>query len=262
MLITYFHIFVIMFIPLTVNQRRDGLPNVLIAGDTAGIFYLLSHLTALELNVFLADTGIRRPLREFPCHRGGSKDKANVYYDFFDGRLAAGIVRRMDAVLATSVDLKLWTRNFHVPSAQVWQDAAGTWLGFEGAPPDMQAGTKAIDSLISDFIGMAHEKYRSASSLALIDKEGAVHASPAIEQWSGKKLIPEESTFSAWDHASDLLKNGEWLIMDEGVIDRTEDRRLIELGLPELDVVTMERLGQKKYVELTGDLARVFDGLF
>jgi hypothetical protein len=61
-----------MFIPLTINQRREGLPNVLVAGDTAGIFYLLSHLTALEINVFLADTGIRRPLREFLGHRSQS----------------------------------------------------------------------------------------------------------------------------------------------------------------------------------------------
>jgi len=121
-----------MFIPLTINQRREGLQNVLIAGDTAGIFYLLSHLTALELNVFLADTGISRPLREFPCHRGASKDRANVYYDFFDGGIGAGIPRRMDAVLTTSCDLKRWTRRFEVPAVHLWQDASGTWLEFEG----------------------------------------------------------------------------------------------------------------------------------
>ncbi len=38
-----------MFIPLTINKNHDGLPNVLIAGDTAGIFYLLSLLTTYEL---------------------------------------------------------------------------------------------------------------------------------------------------------------------------------------------------------------------
>jgi len=32
--------------------------------------------------------------------------------------------------------------------------------------------------------------------------------------------------------------------------------------VPELDVVIIERRGKQKYVELTGDLARVFDGLF
>ncbi|HTX44526.1 MAG TPA: hypothetical protein VMC61_07315, partial [Methanocella sp.] len=160
-----------MFIPLTINQRREGLPNVLIAGDTAGIFYMLSHLTALELNVFLADTGIRRPLREFPRHRAGSKDRANVYYDFFDGRIGSGVVRRMDAALTTSCDLKRWTRGFQVPAIHLWQDASGTWLEFEGASPDIRGND--IGRLVSRFIG-ARGPYECASAQALIDREGAL----------------------------------------------------------------------------------------
>lgn len=249
-----------MFIPLTINQRRDGLANVLIAGDTAGIFYLLSHLTALEMNVFLADTGIRRPLREFPCHRGTSKDRANVYYDFFDGGIGAGILRRMDAALTTSCDLKRWTRQCQVPAVHMWQDVSGTWLEFEGV--DMRPEQGSIGGLLSEFAVVARTRYVPASSQALLDKEGELHAFPAVEKWDVEKLAIEESTFSAWDRASDLLKNGEWLMMDDGVIDQKEDRRLIELGVPELDVVTLECFGENKHVELTGDLARVFDGLF
>ncbi len=248
-----------MFIPLTINQRREGLPNVLIAGDTAGIFYMLSHLTALELNVFLADTGIRRPLREFPCHRAESKDKANVYYDFFDGRIGAGIVRRMDVALTTSCDLKRWTRSFQVPAIHLWQDASGTWLEFEGAQPDVQGN--AIGGLVSGFIE-ARGPYGCASSQALVDREGMMHAFPAVEKWECKRLVPEESTFSAWDRAGDLLKNGEWLMLDDGVVEPSEDRRLIELGVPELDVVDIQSSDKMRHVELTGDLARVFDGLF
>ncbi len=248
-----------MFIPLTINQRREGLPNVLIAGDTAGIFYMLSHLTALELNVFLADTGIRRPLREFPCHRAESKDKANVYYDFFDGRIGAGIVRRMDVALTTSCDLKRWTRSFQVPAIHLWQDASGTWLEFEGAQPDMRGN--AIGGLVSGFIE-ARGPYGCASSQALVDREGMVHAFPAVEKWECKRLVPEESTFSAWDRAGDLLKNGEWLMLDDGVVEPSEDRRLIELGVPELDMVDIQSSDKMRHVELTGDLARVFDGLF
>jgi hypothetical protein len=249
-----------MFIPLTINQRREGLVNVLIAGDTAGIFYLLSHLTALELNIFLADTGIRRPLREFPCHRGGTKDRANVYYDFFDGGIGAGIPRRMDAVLTTSCDLKRWTRKFQVPAAHLWQDASGTWIEFEGV--DLRPAKGSIGSLLGEFISSVGKRYVPASSQALLDKDAELHAFPAVERWDAEKILPLESTFSAWDRASDLLKNGASLMMDDGVIDGKEERRLIELGVPELDVVMLECLGENKYVELTGDLARVFDGLF
>jgi hypothetical protein len=248
-----------MFIPLTINQRREGLPNVLIAGDTAGIFYMLSHLTAFELNVFLADTGIRRPLREFPCHRAESKDRANVYYDFFDGRIGAGTVRRMDVALTTSCDLKRWTRSFQVPAIHLWQDASGTWLEFEGVDMCLEKGS--IGSLLAQF-AVAHARYVPASSQALLDKEGELHAFPSVEKWECMRLVPEESTFSAWDRAGDLLKNCRHLELDDGIIDASEDRRLIELGVPELDVITLECAGEHKYVELTGDLARVFDGLF
>ncbi len=247
-----------MFIPLTINQRREGLPNVLIAGDTAGIFYMLSHLNTLELNVFLADTGIRRPLREFPRHCAGSKDRANVYYDFFDGRIGAGVVRRMDAALTTSYDLKRWTRGFQVPAVHLWQDASGTWLEFEGGPQDVKSND--IGRLVSRFIGN-RGPYERVSSQALIDREGAIHAFPAVEKWEGKKLVIEESTFSAWDHAGDLLKGGERIALDDEMIDSSEERRLIELGVAELDVVEIKS-DKTRRVELTGDLARVFDGLF
>lgn len=249
-----------MFIPLTINQRREGLPNVLIAGDTAGIFYLLSHLTGFELNVFLADTGIRRPLREFPCHRGASKDRANVYYDFFDGGIGAGIPRRMDVVLTTSCDLKRWTRHFQVPATHLWQDASGTWLEFEGV--DLSPEKRTVGGLLGEFMASARKRYVPASFQALLDKDGALHAFPAVEKWESDKISPDESTFSAWDRACDLLKKGEKLAIGESVVDHSEERRLIELGVPELDVVAIERSGKEKYVELTGDLARVFDGLF
>jgi len=104
--------------------------------------------------------------------------------------------------------------------------------------------------------------YAPESSQALLDKEGELHAFPAVEKWETAKAEPGESTFSAWDRACDLLKGGERLLRNDDAIESGEERRLIELGVPELDVVTIERRGKQKYVELTGDLARVFDGLF
>ncbi|HTX43665.1 MAG TPA: hypothetical protein VMC61_02965, partial [Methanocella sp.] len=77
-----------------------------------------------------------------------------------------------------------------------------------------------------------------------------------------KKPVIEESAFSAWDRAGDMLKNGWHLTLDDEVIEGSEDRRLIELGVAELDVVELHSKDKIRYVELTGDLARVFDGLF
>jgi len=250
-----------MFIPLTINQRREGLPNVLIAGDTAGVFYLLSHITDRDLNIFLADTGIKRPLREFPCHHREARDRANVYYDFFEGRIGGGIVRRMDVALTASCDLKGWTRGLRVPSAHITQDASGTWIEFEGAHPS-DVSRNPIGGLISGLIDQRHEAYRRATSRALIDKEGIAHALPSIDRWPDGEITVKESTFSAWDMLGDLIKDG-WRVVSDRVADCCkEDTRLIEMGVPELDIIEMERQGERGYVELTGDLARVFDGLF
>ncbi len=250
-----------MFIPLTINQRRDGLPNVLIAGDTAGVFYLLSHITDRDLNIFLADTGIKRPLREFPCHHREASDRANVYYDFFEGRIGGGIVRRMDAVLTSSCDLKGWTRGLRVPSAHITQDSSGTWIELEGiSPPGLPKNP--IVGLISGLIDHRNDAYRCVTSRALIDREGTAHAFPSIDHWQDGKITVEESTFSAWDRLGDLTKDGWKVVPDVMAACGTEDARLIEMGVPELDIIEMERQGERGRVELTGDLARVFDGLF
>jgi hypothetical protein len=256
-----------MFIPLTINQRRDGLPNVLIAGDTAGIFYLLSLLTTHELNIFLADTGIRKPLRDFPCHREESTDRANVYYDFFDGKIGAGIVRRMDIVLTTSCDLRKWTRWFRIPAVHMWQDASGTWLDFEGQQLDINLPKKtdkdAVSGLLSGFMNMSRKPYKCVSSRALASKDGVVSSFPCVEKWD-EVYMPEveESNFSAWDHSYELLNKGERIIMEDNTIEYEGFHRLIESGVPELDILAIEVIGGTKYVELTNDLARVFDGLF
>jgi hypothetical protein len=255
-----------MFIPLTINNalRGESWPNILIAGDTAGIFYLLSMASTLEANIFLADTGIKKPLREFPCHRGDTMDRANVYYDFFDGRIGAGIVRRMDAMLCASYDLKRWSRLFQVPSACIWHDASGSWVEFEGAMPAMPCQDGAIMSLIAGFVQACRGLYVRSTIRVLVNKEGEVQAFPDIGSWHGdEKLVPEESTYSAWDGVNEVLEEGQWLSLENGIIEPPmEERKLIELGIPELDVLSVGDNGETRYIELTGDLARVFDGLF
>ena len=257
-----------MFIPLTINNalRGESWPNVLIAGDTAGIFYLLSLASSLEANIFLADTGIKKPLREFPCHRGDTKDRANVYYDFFDDRIGAGIVRRMDAILCASYDLKRWSRLFQVPSACIWHDASGSWAEFEGnapvAPCPAEGG--AMTGLIASFVGACRGLYVRSTVRVLVSTSGEIQAFPVAGSWHGNdKLVPEESTYSAWDGVNEVLERGQWLSLENGIIEPPmEERKLIELGIPELDVLSVGGQGETRYIELTGDLARVFDGLF
>ncbi len=253
-----------MFIPLTINQHRDGLKNVLIAGDTAGIFYLLNHIKGLEVNVFLADTGIRRPLREFPCHRDTGKDRANVYYDFFDGGIGGGIVRRMDYVLTSSLDLSRLTKSFLVPAIHLYQDGAGTWLRTEGYVPRPEISK--IGDILQGFVQANLTFYREDpegyACKIHIDLDGAVHMHPARDTWNKKPRKVTETTYSAWDRAGDILKPGEAIKYQDQLIGPEEERRLIELGIPELHTLSVKK-GEGKYElrELTGDLARVLDGL-
>ncbi len=72
----------------------------------------------------------------------------------------------------------------------------------------------------------------------------------------------EESNFSAWDHSYELLNQGERIMLEDNTIEYEGFHRLIESGVPELDILAIEVVGGTKYVELTNDLARVFDGLF
>lgn len=257
-----------MFIPLTINNalRGESWPNVLIAGDTAGIFYLLSLASSLEANIFLADTGIKKPLREFPCHRGDTKDRANVYYDFFDSRIGAGIVRRMDSVLCASYDLKRWSRLFQIPSACIWHDASGSWAEFEGAAPATPCPAEggAMAGLIASFVHGCRSLYICSTVRVLVNTQSEIQVFPSAGGWHGnKKLVPEESTCSAWDDVNEVLESGQWLSLENGIIEPPmEARKLIELGIPELDVLAVGGPGETRYIELTGDLARVFDGLF
>ena len=256
-----------MFIPLTINNALKGesWPNLLIAGDTAEVFYLLSMASALEANVFLADTGIKKPLREFPCHRDNLRDRANVYYDFFDGRIGAGIVRRMDAVMCATDELRPWARLFHVPFLGIRHEPGGIWLGFEGLIPCLpKKDESTIAGLIAGFVETCRGPYATSTVKAFIDHTGEAAMYPGGECLkSDKKIIPQESSFSAWDGVGELLKDREYIALENEMIDSLqEDRKLVELGVPELDVLAISGNGETKYVELTGDLTRVFDGLF
>jgi len=215
-----------MFIPLTINQRRDGLQNVLIAGDTAGIFYALAELTSIPLNIFLADTGISRPLREFPCHRGAEADKANVYYDFFDGRIGAGIIRRMDCVIT--------------PSNIDYVTEACKAYGIPLSVLKLQSGEVQYNDLNGIVIFRDNDMYISRARDAIKQK-------PAV------------TTFSAWDRCGEVLAYGDSVTLNDTTFDYTDERRLIELGIPELDILTVEP--RSRHMELSGDVARVFDGL-
>jgi len=201
-----------VFIPLSINQKREGLKNIIIAGDTAGIFWVLSQLTMYPINLFLADTGIKRPLRDFPSTSGRGdheKERMNVYYDYFDAKVGAGIYRRMDAAILTESakgDYEL-LEVLKVPTVLVRMTEKGVeWV---------------------DLVG-----------LTIIGDDGLRIIRPAVP---GQYV--KESQTSAWDRMNE----------------EPDSPRFIEQGYGELDIIK-DRNGD--LVEFTGDLARVFDGLF
>jgi hypothetical protein len=77
-------------------------------------------------------------------------------------------------------------------------------------------------------------------------------------------ILPEETPYSAWDDAGEVLGPGETLTLDGRRITTftgKEGIRLIELGVPELHVLRICGKESERYVELTGDATRVFDGI-
>lgn len=179
-----------MFIPLTINKADDELINIGLIGDTAYIFYMLAFLSLKKCNIFLCDTGIAKPLRSWnQLKKPESKnDKANVYYDFFDGKIGQGIIERFDTIVTNDKKIK-----------------------------------------------------------------------------QTKQAVISES-LSSWDSIGELKAKGYTLLVD-GVTGKTlpqqldDTVKLIELGIPELDYITVLYLGNHNTIELTGDLSRVFDGL-
>ncbi|MCD1296276.1 hypothetical protein CUJ83_14835 [Methanocella sp. CWC-04] len=275
-----------MFIPLNVNNTDSTVsrPNILIAGDTAGIFYLLGILSRFEFNIFLADTGVKGPgPSEF--RRGGGntgQDMSNVYYDFFGSadNIGAGIIRRMDFVIATSCGdwPAIWSRCFHVPFVSVAHDTEGSLLEFEGfgfiqcQPIGSNNISDTISGLIVPNIEAPSHRYRiRAVTRVRIEKDGTAHIT--YDNYNGpvrlNPLIPEETGYSAWDDVGEILRHGEIMsidvfnmktIMAEG--DEHNRLKMIEAGVPELHVIKLESPKKTRYVELTGDLVRVFDGIF
>ena len=72
-----------MFVPLTKNNDKND-RRVLVAGDTVTCFGVLSLLTGSEIDGYLVDAGIQRPMVEFPTVRREGPEVVNVYYDFQD----------------------------------------------------------------------------------------------------------------------------------------------------------------------------------
>lgn len=271
-----------MFIPLNINNANkiDVWPNVLIAGDTAGIFYLLSRLSHLEANIFLADTGVKgvTPV-EFRCGRSRKPDSANVYYDFFEGQgsIGAGIIRRMNFLLGTSCARHTgeWAKAFRVPSAYMELAEDMITLEFEGASPgpegyDHGPAGCTISEILSRFIYSPGRKYIEETYRACIDRSGASRIVPAT--FNGDippRIIPLETPYSTWDDIHEVLGDDETIVQDiPGNVEKLKVSsipggvKMIELGVPELHVLRAERDGSMRFLELTGDLSRVFDGIF
>ena len=268
-----------MFIPLNSVEDNDW-PNILVAGDTASVFYLLGLLSPFKLNVFIADTGVegRSPL-QFRSGRGDRKDTAGAYYDFFEApcRIGAGILRRFDVLVHTTTDgyLQGWARLLRVPSIYARFHAGGkVTLELEGAVPDSgcltgcrDQGAALAEVLLAFVNAAAYGRYRGNFTPVIIDGQGSVQISQPVQLKMPAMALPEESKYSAWDYVSDLVKHdSSTVIYADGetplaISAGAGNTRFIEFGVPELHILRCSR-PKDKYIELTGDVGRVFDGKF
>ena len=190
--------------------------NVLVAGDTAGIFFILSKISEYPINIWLADAGIKRPLSEIPSHNSKSVDKANVFYDYITV-VGAGVIRRMDSVI-TPEDIAGITANCKM-------------YGIPLCSLNEAQGTESLNG-----------------NLSLVDG--------VIAQVTGNKIIPVETTHGICETIQDILNPSETLIFN----DKTPSPQdiLSDLGVPELEILTINTPNGIEYRELTGDLERVF----
>lgn len=267
-----------MFIPLNSTDDNDW-PNILIAGDTASVFYLLGLLSPFKLNVFVADTGVegRSPL-QFRSGRNNRKDVAGAYYDFFEApcRIGAGVLRRFDLLVHTTTDgyLQGWARLLRLPSVLVrFQSGGKILLELEGAVPGSGciSGSSDQDSSLTEVVlafvdAAAYGRYRGIATPIAVDSQGTVQISPPVSMKLPEMAVPVETKYSTWDYVEDLLKaTGTRVVYADGetpltMSAGTGNARMIELGVPELHILRCSR-PEEKYVELTGDLGRVFDEL-
>lgn len=268
-----------MFIPLNSTDDNDW-PNVLLAGDTASVFYLLGLLSPYKLNVFVADTGVegRSPLQFRSGRNSTRRDVAGAYYDFFEQpcRIGAGVLRRFDLLVHTTTDgyLQGWARLLRVPATQArFSEAGKATLELDGVVPGSGcvSGCRDQDSALAEVLlacvdAAAYGRYRSVSTTFATDGQGSVHISPPVSLKLPPMAVPEETKYSAWDYASDLISaTGTTVLYAEGETQLAMSAgagsaRLIELGVPELHILRCGRHGDR-YIELTGDVSRVFDEL-
>jgi len=268
-----------MFIPLNENME-DEWPAVLALGDTASVFYLLGLLAPYKLSVFVADTGVdgSASLQFRNGGEGRSPDVAAAYYDFFDApeKLGAGIIRRMDLVVHTAGHgyLAGWARRLRVPDVFLKRRPGGTVLEIEGALPDAGAlegctsQDSAIAALLSGAIAAAHgRRYVNMGAIVTLDGSGSGHLYPPAPKEAPPAVVPEETGLSAWDALAEALRPEESMVIERpeqgGTIKvaagPTAGPKLIELGVPELHILKIAG-PRERYIELTGDLERVFDG--
>ena len=267
-----------MFIPLNSTDDNDW-PNILIAGDTASVFYLLGLLSPYKLNVFVADTGVegRSPL-QFRSGRGNRKDVAGAYYDFFEApcRIGAGVLRRFDLLVYTTGDgyLQGWARLLRVPSMRIeFQGNGKATLELEGTVPGSGCVSSCRDqdsalteALLGFIDASAYGRYRGIATQLSVDARGAVQINPPTAVKLPEMAVPQETKYSTWDYVEDLLEaTGTRVIYADGetplaISAGAGNARMIELGVPELHILRSPK-PELKYVELTGDVGRVFDEL-
>jgi hypothetical protein len=162
-----------------------------------------------------------------------------------------------------------------VPSAFLKRRPDGAIFEIEGALPDAgglvgcRASEGAIAALLLGLTGAARGgHYLESSSIVTIEGDGRGHVYPPAERRPVARVVPEETAFSAWDSLVEVLGPEESALIDmpdaDGPLRASASLapgpKLIELGVPELHVLKITG-PRERYIELTGDAPRVFDGV-
>jgi hypothetical protein len=167
-----------------------------------------------------------------------------------------------------------WCRFFHVPCVHVKYYANVIQLRFEGiVPRDMDryecGEEEAIADLLLSCLRKYGYKYEPGSVTEVeIEPMGVVsmHTGQSENIIRKEPLVPIETNFSAWDDINDILAEGEAIsleIQGHNAIEHSEEGlKLVEIGVPELHIIKVTGKDASRYIELTGDLMRVFDGIF
>jgi hypothetical protein len=126
---------------------------------------------------------------------------------------------------------------------------------------------ETLCQIIMRAVDAASTGYTATYSIIVLEQDGSEHLYPACEKTLPETVEPAETSLSAWDAVDTVLEPGESLTIGMGDVEPVRvtaghgSPKLVEFGVPELHVLKIEGPSGSRYIELDGDVRRVFDGV-